>query len=214
MTPTAFLRSQRRRPVVRLRGPFRVVEAVLPSAPAPGSALRWSTTAWWPGSPCSGWPGSTWPRWACLTMNLAISSCVKLRTATDSPLLRREPSRDPWQTDRAAYLTDSQGRLVRIGKTNRFRHTAATNLLNAGVPLHVVMRYFGHVTPEMTRGHPGADSRARVPALQKNHDRWPSSANGGRRPLRPPTDRSARGPAAAERLVHAATQAIGATRDS
>ena len=47
-------------------------------------------------------------------------------------------------------VTDSQGRLVRISKTHRFRHTAATNLLNAGVPLHVVMRYFGHVTPEMT----------------------------------------------------------------
>ena len=47
-------------------------------------------------------------------------------------------------------LTDSQGRPVRISKTHRFRHTAATNLLNAGVPLHVVMRYFGHVTPEMT----------------------------------------------------------------
>jgi integrase len=47
-------------------------------------------------------------------------------------------------------ITDSLGRLVRISKTHRFRHTAATNLLNAGVPLHVVMRYFGHLTPEMT----------------------------------------------------------------
>ncbi|MDP9444749.1 MAG: site-specific integrase [Actinomycetota bacterium] len=47
-------------------------------------------------------------------------------------------------------ITDSQGKLVRISKTHRFRHTAATNLLNAGVPLHVVMRYFGHLTPEMT----------------------------------------------------------------
>lgn len=47
-------------------------------------------------------------------------------------------------------ITDSQGRLVHISKTHRFRHTAATNLLNAGVPLHVVMRYFGHVSPEMT----------------------------------------------------------------
>jgi integrase len=47
-------------------------------------------------------------------------------------------------------VTDSQGRLVRISNTHRFRHTAATNLLNAGVPLHVVMRYFVHLTPEMT----------------------------------------------------------------
>lgn len=47
-------------------------------------------------------------------------------------------------------ITDSAGRPVMISKTHRFRHTAATNLLNAGVPLHVVMRYFGHVSPAMT----------------------------------------------------------------
>lgn len=52
-------------------------------------------------------------------------------------------------TDRLG-ITDSQGRIVAISKTHRFRHTAATNLLNAGVPLHVVMRYFGHASPEMT----------------------------------------------------------------
>lgn len=31
-------------------------------------------------------------------------------------------------------VTDSQGRLVKISRTHRYRHTAATNLLNAGVP--------------------------------------------------------------------------------
>ena len=50
----------------------------------------------------------------------------------------------------ALAITDSAGRPVAISQTHRFRHTAATNLLNAGVPLHVVMRYFGHVSPEMT----------------------------------------------------------------
>ncbi|WP_349269272.1 hypothetical protein MPNTM1_04892 [Mycolicibacterium parafortuitum] len=50
----------------------------------------------------------------------------------------------------ALAITDSAGRAVEISKTHRFRHTAATNLINAGVPLHVVMRYFGHVSPEMT----------------------------------------------------------------
>ena len=47
-------------------------------------------------------------------------------------------------------ITDAQGNQVTISMTHRFRHTAATNLLNAGVPLHVVMHYFGHLTPEMT----------------------------------------------------------------
>lgn len=47
-------------------------------------------------------------------------------------------------------LTDSQGHPIRISRTHQFRHTRATTLLNAGVPLHVVMRYLGHVTPAMT----------------------------------------------------------------
>lgn len=47
-------------------------------------------------------------------------------------------------------ITDSTGRQVQVSKTHRFRHTAATNMINAGVPLHVVMRYFGHVSPDMT----------------------------------------------------------------
>ena len=47
-------------------------------------------------------------------------------------------------------LRDSHDRPVPLGKTHRFRHTQATNLLNAGVPLHVVMRYLGHITPTMT----------------------------------------------------------------
>lgn len=50
-------------------------------------------------------------------------------------------------------ITDSLGRPVRISNTHRFRHTVATSLLNAGVPIHVVMRYLGHVTPEMTMGY-------------------------------------------------------------
>jgi hypothetical protein len=47
-------------------------------------------------------------------------------------------------------ITDSAGRPVRISKTHQFRHTSATNLLNGGVPLHVVMRYFGHLSADMT----------------------------------------------------------------
>lgn len=47
-------------------------------------------------------------------------------------------------------ITDSTGKPVVISQTHKFRHTAATNLINAGVPLHVVMRYFGHISPDMT----------------------------------------------------------------
>jgi len=47
-------------------------------------------------------------------------------------------------------IRDAQGRPVRVSKVHRFRHTRATSLLNAGVPVHVVQRYLGHVSPRMT----------------------------------------------------------------
>jgi integrase len=46
-------------------------------------------------------------------------------------------------------LRDEQGKRVRISRTHTFRHTRATSLLNAGVPLHVGMRYMGHKSPAM-----------------------------------------------------------------
>lgn len=47
-------------------------------------------------------------------------------------------------------IRDSAGHLVDFQRTHRFRHTKATSLINAGVPLHVVQRYLGHLTPAMT----------------------------------------------------------------
>ncbi|MGW6505890.1 tyrosine-type recombinase/integrase [Nonomuraea angiospora] len=57
-------------------------------------------------------------------------------------------------------VTDSMGRPVHISKTHRFRHTRATDLINAGVPIHVVMRYFGHLTPAMTMHYAKTRSEA------------------------------------------------------
>jgi integrase len=55
-------------------------------------------------------------------------------------------------TELAARLDvrDSTGAIVDFNRTHRFRHTVATSLLNTGVPLHVVQRYLGHLTPTMT----------------------------------------------------------------
>jgi len=47
-------------------------------------------------------------------------------------------------------IRDSAGRLVDFQRTHRFRHTRATSLLNAGVPIHVVQRHLGHLSPAMT----------------------------------------------------------------
>ncbi len=47
-------------------------------------------------------------------------------------------------------IRDAQGRIVDFQRTHRMRHSKATELLNSGVPLHVVQRYMGHLSPEMT----------------------------------------------------------------
>ena len=46
-------------------------------------------------------------------------------------------------------LRDEMGREVELARTHAFRHTKATSLLNAGVPIHVAMRYMGHASPTM-----------------------------------------------------------------
>lgn len=52
--------------------------------------------------------------------------------------------------DAVHSLTDSAGNPLRFTQTHRLRHTRATELLNDGVPFHVVQRYLGHKSPEMT----------------------------------------------------------------
>ncbi|MBZ4504449.1 tyrosine-type recombinase/integrase [Mycobacterium avium subsp. hominissuis] len=52
--------------------------------------------------------------------------------------------------DKIHGLTDTAGRPLRFSQTHRLRHTRATELLNDGVPIHVVQRYLGHASPEMT----------------------------------------------------------------
>lgn len=52
--------------------------------------------------------------------------------------------------DRVHGLTDDAGNVLRFSQTHRLRHTRATELLNDGVPFHVVQRYLGHKSPEMT----------------------------------------------------------------
>lgn len=47
-------------------------------------------------------------------------------------------------------VRDSTGARVDFNRTHRFRHTVATGLLNSGIPLHVLQRYLGHLTPTMS----------------------------------------------------------------
>jgi integrase len=50
----------------------------------------------------------------------------------------------------AAGLRDGNGCELSYSRSHRLRHTKATTLLNAGAPIHVVQRYLGHRSPEMT----------------------------------------------------------------
>lgn len=46
-------------------------------------------------------------------------------------------------------IVNDNGELWRFS-SHQFRHTAGTRMINAGVPQHIVQRYLGHESPEMT----------------------------------------------------------------
>jgi integrase len=68
----------------------------------------------------------------------------------DRPYVSATLHRALTELARQLDIRDSAGRLVDFQRTHRFRHTRATSLLNAGVPIHVVQRYLGHLSPAMT----------------------------------------------------------------
>jgi integrase len=68
----------------------------------------------------------------------------------DRPYVSATLHRALTELARRLDIRDSDGRLVDFQRTHRFRHTRATSLLNAGVPIHVVQRYLGHLSPAMT----------------------------------------------------------------
>ncbi|MGO9193249.1 MAG: tyrosine-type recombinase/integrase [Streptosporangiaceae bacterium] len=68
----------------------------------------------------------------------------------DRPYVSATLHRELTELARRLGIRDAAGRLVDFQRTHRFRHTRATSLLNAGVPIHVVQRYLGHLSPAMT----------------------------------------------------------------
>jgi integrase len=54
--------------------------------------------------------------------------------------------------NRLAYhkqIRDATGKVYRF-QSHQFRHTVGTRMINSGVPQHIVQRYLGHESPEMT----------------------------------------------------------------
>ncbi|WP_328551048.1 tyrosine-type recombinase/integrase [Streptomyces sp. NBC_00358] len=91
------------------------------------------------------WPTRTGPAWPRSTCSWASGTTASATIATPSTTARPRLTAFTAAID----LRDDQGHLIKISKTHTFRHTRATSLLNAGVPLHVAMRYMGHKTPTM-----------------------------------------------------------------
>lgn len=47
-------------------------------------------------------------------------------------------------------IRDISGNIFPLGKTHAFRHTVGTSMANRGVPQHIIQRFLGHNSPEMT----------------------------------------------------------------
>ena len=113
-------------------------------------------------------------------------------------------------TDLAVRLDvrDSTGALVDFNRTHRFGHTVATGLLNTGVPLHVLQRYLGHLTPTMSMTYAQtlqSTCRGRVPAPPQDHRRWARDRGRPPRPLRHARVGPAYRPDPAQRVLPAAS---------
>ncbi|GAA3263961.1 tyrosine-type recombinase/integrase [Nonomuraea helvata] len=90
------------------------------------------------------------PRWAPGTRPKYLFLAHKMNRHADKPYTVEAIHQKVVDFAQRLDIRDSAGRLVDFNRTHRFRHTKATSLLNAGVPLHVVQRYMGHLSPTMT----------------------------------------------------------------
>ncbi|MEW2114114.1 DUF6262 family protein [Streptomyces sp. NPDC005474] len=89
------------------------------------------------------------PRWAAGASPKYLSLAHKMNRNADKPYPVERIHQTLSEFARQLGIRDSAGRLVDFNRTHRFRHTKATSLLNAGLPLHFVQRYFGHLSPAM-----------------------------------------------------------------
>jgi len=89
-------------------------------------------------------------RWAPRTSPRYLFLAARMNRHADKPYTLERIHLMVGELARRLGIRDGVGRLVDFNRTHRFRHTRATSLLNAGVPLHVVQRYLGHLTPAMT----------------------------------------------------------------
>lgn len=66
-------------------------------------------------------------------------------------------------------IKDSSGRRWNF-QTHQFRHTVGTRMINNGVPQHIVQRYLGHESPEMTMRYAHIHDETLRKEVEKYHE--------------------------------------------
>lgn len=65
-------------------------------------------------------------------------------------------------------ICDEKGNLYRF-ESHQFRHTVGTTMINNGVPQHIVQRYLGHESPEMTNHYAKIHDKTMKKAFEQYH---------------------------------------------
>jgi integrase len=66
-------------------------------------------------------------------------------------------------------IKDSSGKIWNF-QSHQFRHTVGTRMINSGVPQHIVQRYLGHESPEMTMVYAHIHDDTLRKEIEKYHD--------------------------------------------
>ncbi len=66
-------------------------------------------------------------------------------------------------------IQDSSGKRWNF-QTHQFRHTVGTRMVNLGVPLHIIQRYLGHESPQMTMVYAHIHDETLRKEIEKYHE--------------------------------------------
>ncbi len=66
-------------------------------------------------------------------------------------------------------IKDSLGKRWNF-QTHQFRHTVGTRMVNLGVPLHIIQRYLGHESPQMTMTYAHIHDETLRKEVEKYHE--------------------------------------------
>lgn len=67
-------------------------------------------------------------------------------------------------------IRDASGKIFPLGKVHQLRHTHGTELINAGVPQHIIQQRLGHKSPDMTSRYAHIHDRTMKAEMEKFWD--------------------------------------------